>query len=326
MVAGSLCLAVSAVAGAATLAGTATIATPGSNAPLASGGSTAVFTVTLPAQAACSGDTANHGYHVYSYLVPQGTTITNLTFSGAGGPSAGYGFVDNTGTYYGPANTAITTGQVIGIPNNFEWGPLVSADSISASTLLYTGGTTGVWEAGIACATSAGALSDYWNTEVTFHSSNSDTNGFTWSAVPGVVTTTTTTTTTAPGSTTTTTAPGSTTTTTAPGSTTTTTAAGGTTTTTLGVGGTTTTTSGSGGTGSSDSGGSSDPGVAASSASGGSSGTGSSSTGGALAYTGFHTLKGLGLGLLGVGLGLMLLGWGYKKRIRPARLARNSPH
>ena len=36
-----------------------------------------------------------------------------------------------------------------------------------------------------------------------------------------------------------------------------------------------------------------------------------------LAYTGFHTWKGIGLGLLGIGLGAVLLGWGYRRRTRP---------
>ena len=40
-----------------------------------SGGSSTPFTVVLPANASCSGDTAHDGYHVYSYLVPRGTDL-----------------------------------------------------------------------------------------------------------------------------------------------------------------------------------------------------------------------------------------------------------
>jgi hypothetical protein len=328
--------------------------------------------VDLPAQAKCSGDTASGGYRVYSYLVPKGTKLSSVTFVNF--PSTGYGFVDNTGTYYGPVNTAITTGQIIGIPANFEWGPLVTTDggSLALATLLYSGDTSGIWEAGLACANTKGALSDSWNTEITFSASAGDANGFTWTAVPGVTAAATITsvssakfakgtagsfTVTATGSpaptisesgalpsgvtfsggvlkgaasasgtfpitftahngagadatqkftltvsdqttaatSTTTTAPSSTTTTGPTSSSTTTTTAAGT--------------------------------VAASSTGGGSSpssGTGADSTGtatsaGTLAYTGLHTFKALGLGLLGIGIGLMLLGWGYRKKIRPAR-------
>jgi hypothetical protein len=172
-------------AGAATLNGTATIAKPADGTTLGSGASNAVFTVKLPAGAACSGDTANGGYHVYSYLVHAGVDVTTVTFVNF--PSQGYGFVDNSATYYGPANTAINTGQVINIPNNFQWSKLVGTDSgsLPKSELLYSG-SSGVWEAGLACANSSGVVKDNWNTEVTFSASAGDANGFTWAAVPGV--------------------------------------------------------------------------------------------------------------------------------------------
>jgi len=126
-------------AGASTLGAQATIANPSNNTPLASGGSATLFTVTLPSGAACTGDTANGGYHVYSYLVHAGTDVTTVTFVNF--PSQGYGFVDNSGTYYGPANTAITTGQIINIPNNLEWAKLVvsAGGSLALSDLLYSG-------------------------------------------------------------------------------------------------------------------------------------------------------------------------------------------
>jgi hypothetical protein len=173
-----------ATAYASTLNGTATITDPADN-PLASGGSGTSFTVTLPAQAACTGDSASGGYHVFSYLVPQGTSPTSVNFS-TEDPSTGFGFFSSSGTYYGAANTAVTTGQIIGIPD-FEWGPAVVSDSL-LPTLLYNGGTSGVWEAGIACANSSGVVTDYWNTEITFTASQSDPDGFVWADVPGLPT------------------------------------------------------------------------------------------------------------------------------------------
>ncbi len=176
---------------ASILDGAATI-TNQALSPLSSGGSTTQFSLALPVNAACSGDTASHGYHVFSYLVQKGTTISSLSFTTH--PSSGYGLVNNSGLYYGPVNTANTTGQIIGIPTNFEWAPLL-ADGATLGSLLYTGGTSGLWEAGLACANSSGTLSDYWNTQVTFTTSASDPNGFTWSAyqvAPITATTTTT--------------------------------------------------------------------------------------------------------------------------------------
>jgi hypothetical protein len=170
-------------ASAATLNAVATTANANTDAYLPSGASTAPFTVTLPPSASCSGDTASDGYHVYSYLVKKGTALSGVTFIQT--PSQGYGFVNNIGTYYGPANTAATTGQVISIPNNFQWAPLVSHDGVPVSTLLNSGSSPGVWETGLACANSSGVLTDNWNTEITFTASSSDPTGFVWSAVPG---------------------------------------------------------------------------------------------------------------------------------------------
>ena len=279
---------------AATLNATATITDPGSGQPLASGGSETVFTVTLPSGAACSGDTANDGYHVYSYLVTKGTSLSGVKFVNF--PSVGYGFVDNTGTYYGPANTAINTGQVIGIPTNFEWAPLTN--SVPLSTLLG-GGSSATWEAGIACADTNGNLTDNWNVELTFNADGSDSTGFTWTTAGGGGGTTTTT---SAGGTTTTDA-GATTTTDA-GATTTTDAGATTTTsgdtTTTSAGDTTTTSAGDTTTSFTDST------VSLLGDGGGGGGTGGG--GGSLAFTGSPASHYLAIAMLLLGLGLMLIG------------------
>ncbi len=176
-------------AAASTAGGTATLATPGATARgvLRSGGPSTPFTVALPANASCPSDTAHSGYHVYSYLVPKGTQLSAVRFVGL--PSTGYGLVDAEGTYYGPVNTAMGTGQIIGIPNDFEWGPLVrSSRGILALSTLLGGANHGVWEAGIACANTHGQLTRYWNTQVTFTAATNataDGRGFTWQAAPG---------------------------------------------------------------------------------------------------------------------------------------------
>jgi hypothetical protein len=163
--------------------GVATIANPGTGAALPSGGSATTFTVTLPSGAACPGDSIA-GYKVFSYLVHEGTDPATVAF-GTGFPSVGYGFVDNTSTYYGNVNTALTTGQVPTLPTNFKWSALVQSGggSLPLSEVLYSG-TTGSWVAGIACVKD-GAVTNHWTTPVTFTASGTDANGFTWAAVPG---------------------------------------------------------------------------------------------------------------------------------------------
>jgi hypothetical protein len=173
----ALCLALATPASATIPEGTATITNPTSNLPLNSGASTAQFTVDLPAQAACAGDTASDGYHVFSYLVPTGTTITNLTFNG-GTPSTGYGLADGAG-YYGSANTAPTSGEVINIPSDFEWA---DEANIGASATTLDGGSSLTWDTGLACANASGTLTNYWNNVVTFTLNNSDPNKFVWMA------------------------------------------------------------------------------------------------------------------------------------------------
>ena len=302
MAAGAVCLVVATSASAATVGATATIATPGSLAELDSGGSTTLFTVTLPHLAACSGDTATGGYHIYSYLVPKGTNLTTLNYL-TGPPTGTYGMVDNGNNYYGAVNTAIGTGQIVSIPNNLEWEPLVT-EGVTVATL--TGGANkGVWEGGLLCAKSTGVVTDNWNTQITFATSTTDPNGFTWSAVPGEVTTTTTTTTTTGGG-------GATTTTAASGDTTTTTTAS--------DGATTTTAAVAGVTAAGTSGGSSSDG-SGTDGSTGSTGT----TSGNLAFTGVPVWKFAGAGLLAVGIGFMLLGWGYDRRRRVTRAVHGSP-
>jgi hypothetical protein len=250
------------IASASTLGGTATIIDQTSS----TGASNDLLTVSLPAQAACTGDTANDGYHVFSYLIPQGTIsessfATTLNFTGppAGSPNEGLGLVEESnGDVWEAKSTAPVTALILGIPADFQWAQLVTQDYYpldGSGGLLYDANGSGIWETGIACANSSGAISDFWNTEVTFTESSSDPNGFTWSAVPGLGTWTsggpppTTTTTTTPTTTTTATTT-ATTPTTAPTSTTTVTtspaAVGITTTTTTGA---TTGTTGTGSTG-----------------------------------------------------------------------------
>ena len=289
---------------ASTLDGTATIETPESGTLTFPAASTAQFTVGLPTGAACTGDTATDGYHVYSYLVPRGTNVATVTFVGQ--PSTGYGLFTSTGSYVGPINTAPTTGVVPTLPINLEWGSVVASHSW-LSALLASGG---VWEAGLACANSSGAVTDYWNTEVTFSASASDSGGFTWSASTQTTTATTTTT----GGTTATTATGGATATTATGGTTATTATGGTTATTSASGTSTTTTAPDPSSVNAAAGMASGTGT-----SGGGGATGSGTSGGTLAFTGMPApaLKILGAGLLIMGMGLMLLaGPGSRARLR----------
>lgn len=204
--------------GAATLAAAAvpsaqvTIINPqAQNQPFYSGGSTTQFGMSLPdtqgglqgqsSAAFCANYSQSNPQELDSYLVPEGTDPSTLTFSGAG-PSNGKGLFEATDSYYGFKPTNSTTGQLPALPSDFEWEPSVTGSSLTVPQL--TGGpNAGVWDAGLACVDEQGAdqgdVTTLWNFQVTFAASSSDPNGFTWS-VPVPPPPTTTTTTTAPAS------------------------------------------------------------------------------------------------------------------------------
>ncbi|HXW33239.1 MAG TPA: hypothetical protein VEJ87_01590 [Acidimicrobiales bacterium] len=158
--------------------GKAEITQPGSDAPLNSGGSATQYGVLLPAGAACSGDTQHKQYHIDSYLFPKNVLPTSVSFKTGQpaqlGSDGQFGFISD-GQYVGALNTAPFTGAVVGLPQSYTWTRLTPKD------LFTEGKNTSTWNAGIACATPGGVVTNYWNTEIVFKASSSDPGGFTWS-------------------------------------------------------------------------------------------------------------------------------------------------
>lgn len=194
-----------------TAAGQARVVDPATSDDLRSGGSTTPWTLRLPTAAACSGDSANNGYQVYSYIVPSSVDPATLTFNPNTGPerpagSFAYPLVDNTGTPYLARNTAVTTGQIIDFPGLDFTFAVFSIDGRTGSAPL----PAGTYNLGVACAHN-GAEDRYWNAQLTFAPSTSDPSGETWTNPASTSTTTTTTS----SSTTTTSTPRSSSTTTA---------------------------------------------------------------------------------------------------------------
>lgn len=163
-----------AVAGAAT-AGAEVLVVPGTTRALTSGGSATPYGVVLPPGAACPGDTAHDGYHVFSYLVPGGSSATDVNFR-TGTPSRWYGFIAD-GAYVGAVNTAVSTGEIVGLPTAFVWTRL------TPQILFADGAHTSTWRGGIACADTSGRVTDYWNSTLVFAADPTDPGGFTWKVV-----------------------------------------------------------------------------------------------------------------------------------------------
>lgn len=213
--------------------GTMTITQQDGQTAMNSGGSQATFYLNLsnsPGKPAadCSADSATGSTFVYSYAVHQSVDPSTLSFASGhpAGTGATYGttafglFQSPNGGYYGGQTTAVGTGQVQTNSVGFQWNPPLG--STKASALLFNGGGSSAWNVGIACWNSGtSAITDIWNSVVTFGPSSSDPAGYTWTANPSSTSTSTTTstTTTSSSSTTTPTTTSSTTTpTTTPGS------------------------------------------------------------------------------------------------------------
>jgi hypothetical protein len=182
-------------AGASVTEAAATVV-DGNGHPLLDGGSASPFGLSLPGQGVgqtatyCANYTPSSPQQLDSYLVPKGTDPSSVTFNPY--PSTGGGIFEPTG-YYGNVATSSNNGALPSIPNDFAWEDVVSTGTLTLDTLLTSGSTPGVWEAGLACVNPQGQVTTLWNFEVTFAASSSDAGGFTWSVPPPVTTTTTTT-------------------------------------------------------------------------------------------------------------------------------------
>ena len=97
--------------------------------PLYSGGSTTQFGLSLPAQqggeggssaASCANYSQSNPQQLDSYLVPEGTDPSTVTFSDAG-PSTGGGLFAN-GSYYGFITIVGTSGQLPSLPDRLRMG------------------------------------------------------------------------------------------------------------------------------------------------------------------------------------------------------------
>lgn len=165
-------LAATAAVAATVPAGPAEITLPGQAVALRSGGSATPYGIALPAGARCPGDTAHHGYHVFSYLVPVAVAPTTVHFTSI--PDQGLGYFTR-GVYVGALNTAQYTAQIVNLPTDLSWARL------TPSRLFGPSAMSALWNGGIACVDARGTVASYWNTRILFRASRRDPSGFVWS-------------------------------------------------------------------------------------------------------------------------------------------------
>jgi hypothetical protein len=146
--------------------------TPDNGLPLASGGSQAEFSLLLPGDARCPGDsTSAPWWEADSYLVPRGTSPASVDFKT---------YIPSPGLFlraWGAPFEGITVGKGdsrVQLPDSFDF------DTFKRGNLLPGGTAAATWEMGIACADDKGDVAGYWNAEVTFTASSTDPNGWVW--------------------------------------------------------------------------------------------------------------------------------------------------
>jgi hypothetical protein len=162
----------------------------------ASGGSATGFNITTPGGAACALATNKQGgdkidsYVVDNSMVPV-AQLANMAFTGSPplpANSTGYvGAVLKTPGHTNYVNIATLpdTGQPAALPT-FSWQGYASLHDFGANAASGDDLYPGTFNIGIACVTPAGKVdgNDFWNLQVKFTASTTDSGGFTWALAP----------------------------------------------------------------------------------------------------------------------------------------------
>lgn len=174
---------------AATKAGDAKIVTPaeGSSpggAPLGKGDAATPFTLALPTGASCRGDSANDGYRVQSYMVPESVDPATLQFGSVGPTPTGVG-----GAFRQPLFTTTTdpvvNHQTAAATKRPGPGPIVNIPAVNLSVFKAGDVPAGSYNVGIACTkggASATQLDTYWNTKLVVASASGGGAAISWEA------------------------------------------------------------------------------------------------------------------------------------------------
>lgn len=189
-------------AGTATVVGvvrTGDVRQPGQ--PIASGTSATEFTFTLPDGAACTGDSANDGYRVQSYMVPAAVDPASLQFNFDGPIPTGTG-ASFSQPLYDVGTSAYLNGQTANATNPGGPGPVVNVPAFSFAVWAPGDIGAGTYNVGIACTLGPASTTQndkFWNATMTIAvAAAGGPAQITWVAASpptGVSTTTTTTTT-----------------------------------------------------------------------------------------------------------------------------------
>lgn len=146
---------------------------------LASGGGSTEFSLALPSEATCPGDSRNDNWRVQTFIVPEGVDPATVEY-GPNGPTGRlqWAFHD---TFTSPViEGLLKPNEAPGSPGRIDSFPPMSFEVFPVGEI-----PPGTYRAGAAC-TWFGATGPYWDTEMVFSAAPADQPaGLRWT-VPGV--------------------------------------------------------------------------------------------------------------------------------------------
>lgn len=158
---------------AATKAGDAQVVTPaeGTSAgglPLTGGSAATPFTLQLPSGASCRGDSANDGYRVQTYMVPERIDPATLQFGSVGPVPVGTGTAFRQPLFKTTSDPVVNT-QTAAATRTPGPGPIVNIPAMNFSVYREGDIPAGTYNVGVACTkgpASPTQLDTYWNTKL----------------------------------------------------------------------------------------------------------------------------------------------------------------
>ena len=183
MVAGAFAIGFTSAPRAEAAAQAATVVSPGTSTALATGGSATAFSLALPANAACKGDSADDGYRVQSYMVPSSVDPSTLRFGSTGPVPRGTG-ASFRQPLYSTSTSPFVNEQTANVDLPTDRAAIVSVPSFALSVFAQGDIPPGSYNIGLACTKGTGDLvvEDLWNVKLEVATAASDPLGISWTA------------------------------------------------------------------------------------------------------------------------------------------------